>query len=780
MYRKLFHLFVLGLTLSLVGSGVAFGRTLNLRISSGGDDAEQHLGDGSMDIASTDLELPYEDDGDPAVDLQIMGLRFVGVSVPRGAVVTNAYLEFEVDSVSKAASANPVNVLIQGERTPDASPIENTSRHLENRSVRTTAAVLWSIPAWTAANDKYQSPDLSAVVQEIVDQEGWAAGNALMLFVTDDPENPSTGLREAESFEGEAAAAPLLVIEVFIPEATEPIPADGAIEVTNALFQWTAGDTAATHNIYVGMSPELTEADFKTAMPTSMYYHLEPFVPGATYYWRVDEVEADGVTVYPGAIWSFTTMPVAAYAPVPADGGVWQRGDTTVSWKAGLGAVSHTVYGGTDQAAVAAGDPNVLLATQAETSLVLPELEPLTVYYWRVDEVDAAGAVVPGAVWSIKVVGANTGSWRTTATAAEPGFLATFVQNGTYDIGTFGGEMTYEFVVRSNPDETQASMALIGRLNFGDTKAGLKYEQWNNTKTYGATLFGVMDYNFQVPNAPGEYTHLIFVSSAAAGTTDLYVNGVLQGSVPAAITLSGQVGIGRAIREDGTFVDDFDGGIYGVAIYDRLLSADEITANSTAFIAGGPEAVTLDLRIMDGADDAEEHLNAGMDITSTDLEIVYEDAGAPATDEQLVGMRWIVPVAKGSMTTKAYLEFQLKEVKGSDTNISPVNVIIEGQLDPNPAAFTTTAQDITNRARTTAQVKWTLPPGLNVGDKFQTPDISPIIEEIISQDGWAGGNALVIILRDDKDDPSTGLRCVQSFNGNAATAPLLHLEILIP
>ena len=41
-------------------------------------------------------------------------------------------------------------------------------------------------------------------------------------------------------------------------------------------------------------------------------------------------------------------------------------------------------------------------------------------------------------------------------------------------------------VVRSNPAETQASMALIGRVNFGDTRMGLKYEQWNNTKKYGA------------------------------------------------------------------------------------------------------------------------------------------------------------------------------------------------------------------------------------------------------------------------------------------------------
>jgi hypothetical protein len=29
-------------------------------------------------------------------------------------------------------------------------------------------------------------------------------------------------------------------------------------------------------------------------------------VPGVTYYWRIDEVEADGVTIHKGDVWSFT------------------------------------------------------------------------------------------------------------------------------------------------------------------------------------------------------------------------------------------------------------------------------------------------------------------------------------------------------------------------------------------------------------------------------------------------------------------------------------------
>ena len=186
-------------------------------------------------------------------------------------------------------------------------------------------------------------------------------------------------------------------------------------------------------------------------------------------------------------------------------------------------------------------------------------------------------------------------AWEEAAADADPGFLATNVEDGVYDIGAFGGEMTYEFVVRSNVDEEEASMCLIGRRYFGDTEAGLKYEQWNNTGTYGATVFGVADYDFGVANDPGLITHLVFVASTEAGLTDLYVNGAYQGFVEAPITLSGEVGIGCGIQDsadaDPVF-DNFDGDVYAVAIYDRALSMAEIRVNADTFFAKGPSDIT--------------------------------------------------------------------------------------------------------------------------------------------------------------------------------------------
>jgi hypothetical protein len=78
--------------------------------------------------------------------------------------------------------------------------------------------VAWSPPDWTAvgaAGAAERTPDLAALLQEIVDRPGWAPGNALALLVT------GTGTRTAESFDGLASAAPLLRVEYRI-EAPGP------------------------------------------------------------------------------------------------------------------------------------------------------------------------------------------------------------------------------------------------------------------------------------------------------------------------------------------------------------------------------------------------------------------------------------------------------------------------------------------------------------------------------------------------------------------------------
>jgi len=195
-------------------------------------------------------------------------------------------------------------------------------------------------------------------------------------------------------------------------KAYDPDPADQAKDVTSPLVRWTAGVTAASHHVYFGTNPTPGAAEYKARLPLlqAMYFHIPGLTPGATYYWRVDEVEADGVTIHTGDVWSFTAAPSTAFNPNPADGAKWVATDADLSWSAGATGVKHDVYFGTDQAAVANGTGGTLKSPQQTTATYDPgAMAQDTTYYWRIDEFDSDGAKYPGAVWSFTTIGASAG-----------------------------------------------------------------------------------------------------------------------------------------------------------------------------------------------------------------------------------------------------------------------------------------------------------------------------------------------------------------------------------
>jgi len=103
--------------------------------------------------------------------------------------------------------------------------------------------------------------------------------------------------------------------------ATNPNPADEASQVPcDSLLSWTAGQFAATHNVYLGTRfQDVNEASVATPLGVlaraghdTTTFDPGPLEFGQTYYWRVDEVNRPpDNTIYQGAVWSFTVEPYA-------------------------------------------------------------------------------------------------------------------------------------------------------------------------------------------------------------------------------------------------------------------------------------------------------------------------------------------------------------------------------------------------------------------------------------------------------------------------------------
>jgi len=196
------------------------------------------------------------------------------------------------------------------------------------------------------------------------------------------------------------------------PKAINPNPADGAIGVLMPLLMWTPGDGAALEDVYFGTTADLTVADRVSARQSvmlKMYYSPQPLAPGQKYYWRIDGIGSDGVTVSPGDVWSFTAAPLVAFAPKPWDKAKWVALDVELSWWAGANVKSHDVYFGTDQGAVAARSPAAFKRNQSITTYVPGALQEHTTYYWAVDENDNAGNKHSGDVWSFTTTGPGGG-----------------------------------------------------------------------------------------------------------------------------------------------------------------------------------------------------------------------------------------------------------------------------------------------------------------------------------------------------------------------------------
>ncbi len=104
--------------------------------------------------------------------------------------------------------------------------------------------------------------------------------------------------------------------------AVGPSPEDGATDVPREVtLSWNAGETAATHDVYLGTSMEDVNAATR-ANPMDVLVSQgqtgTTYTPAvrldfeATYYWRIDEVNAPpDKTVFKGDVWSFTTEPFA-------------------------------------------------------------------------------------------------------------------------------------------------------------------------------------------------------------------------------------------------------------------------------------------------------------------------------------------------------------------------------------------------------------------------------------------------------------------------------------
>jgi hypothetical protein len=163
--------------------------TLTVPIAAGSDDAEESSVDGSVALGNPALKIVNR-----AGVIQIVGLRFAGLSIPKGAVIQSAYIQFQCNTKTTGAAS----LTIEGQAADNPVTFARTTNNISSRT-STSANVGWVPTPWGtvgAQGPDQQTPGLTSVMQEIVNRAGWSSGNPMAFIIT------GTGVRTAESFEG--------------------------------------------------------------------------------------------------------------------------------------------------------------------------------------------------------------------------------------------------------------------------------------------------------------------------------------------------------------------------------------------------------------------------------------------------------------------------------------------------------------------------------------------------------------------------------------------------
>ncbi|HSL26380.1 MAG TPA: PKD domain-containing protein, partial [Acidimicrobiia bacterium] len=172
-------------------------------VSAGADDAEEDASSGKIALSNSDLDLVLDTSTD-----KVVGLRFTQVDIPANAVIQSAYIQFRSDEIQ----TGPTRLTIQGFATANLAGFTTAKYGISTRAC--TGEVIWEpVPGWTAtgqAGPDQRTPDLAALVEEIIGLPGWAPGNGLGFVLT------GNGKRTADSFEG--GYGPRLTVVYTIPQ----------------------------------------------------------------------------------------------------------------------------------------------------------------------------------------------------------------------------------------------------------------------------------------------------------------------------------------------------------------------------------------------------------------------------------------------------------------------------------------------------------------------------------------------------------------------------------
>ena len=180
---------------------------------------------------------PYVGDAGSGYDQNGCGLRFDNQGIPAGATITSAYLKF---TSQLALSTTVVNTYITGEKSVAGAAFSTLANYQGRRGTAVDGAddtnvfigdqVAWDgIAAWSVdeCGADTTSPDISSIIQLIIDQGGWtgeSGGNTIVLYWDDhDGRSDTPASRVGYGYSRDSSKAAVLVVTFYCADSEQTI-----------------------------------------------------------------------------------------------------------------------------------------------------------------------------------------------------------------------------------------------------------------------------------------------------------------------------------------------------------------------------------------------------------------------------------------------------------------------------------------------------------------------------------------------------------------------------
>ncbi|MEM7018847.1 MAG: VWA domain-containing protein, partial [Pseudomonadota bacterium] len=189
------------------GGGGADPEVFEQRITNSNNDAFEYRGGGTGSL--NDYNLPagvtilnyqprlgdgYCQNSSRCRGEQLTGLRFEDLDIPKGAVISEATVEFTAEATGNTQEGDPLDIRIYAEDSVNApafqghnwnsrtSQFSNPNENISSRT-RLPGSVSWNNVASVSSPNKFSSANFSSLLQTLVEKDAWQKNDNAVVFL---------------------------------------------------------------------------------------------------------------------------------------------------------------------------------------------------------------------------------------------------------------------------------------------------------------------------------------------------------------------------------------------------------------------------------------------------------------------------------------------------------------------------------------------------------------------------------------------------------------------